>query len=233
MIKRSLLLALGFGLLSSAVQAAQIIFTFTGSVLSSQSSEYEVGDSITTTFIVTENVATSFAPSGASYEWIEEDLTDPELFTTVTISGASGTWTRPDQSSSAPETIIGLYQGIATATSNDLIFEAAADIADDPNARNGLTIGGEPVYYVLLQGFMDPGMFSFDVDPVNLVDYFSSYVGSYAISAYDSSPSVIRLVNGDEISLALNTFTISIPEPTSAVIFLGGLMIPIFRRKRI
>jgi hypothetical protein len=111
---RPLFLAPSFVLMSATAQGAQVIFTINGFVTSSAVSGYAVNDPITITYTVSSpSPMTTWAPGGTDYQWSEELTSEPEIFTNVSFTGSSGTWTRTTNSLEAPKAVWRLLAGLA------------------------------------------------------------------------------------------------------------------------
>lgn len=224
---RPLLFALGFSVVSVTTQAAQVIFTFSGFVTSSTVLGYEVNDPITVTYVSSGEMVTT--TTGGLYQWYEEETTDPTVFTTVSLSGASGTWVRPGSSVLAPESVLVLVDN----SDDDIAVLAAADVPDDADARTGLTVGSVPVVVLLTQAQVDNSPFVFDTASLSVSDYFSGYEGSYTLIPYADSPSYIELLDGQKINFSATSLTIVVPEPSAALVLLGSAGFFLCRRRRV
>lgn len=223
---RPVLFTLGFFVSAFTAQAAQVIFTINGFVTSSTVSGYQVNDPITVTYTSSGDAVT--ASTGGLYEWYEEDTTDQPIFTNVSLSGASGTWVRPNSSVSAPESVLVVIDN----TDDDIAFLGAADIPDDPNARNGLTIGSVPVTTLFSQAQVANSPFVYGAAPLDVSDYFSGYGGSYTLISYADTPSFIELLNGQKINFSATNLTITVPEPSTALVLFGSAGIFLCQRRR-
>ncbi|QJE99017.1 PEP-CTERM sorting domain-containing protein [Luteolibacter luteus] len=225
---RPLLATLGLAATALTADAAQIIFTITGTVVSSTVDGYATNDQITLTFIANDEVPTVFDDIGV-LEWYEENVNEPEVFSSVTFSGASGTWTRPTNVNSSPESQISIFDN----TNDDLVLAAFADITDDPDARNGLSIGSEPVKGIVFQSRVLNSPFSLlSEDPVNIGDYFASYLGEYQLTD-PGSPSYIEMINGESITFNATDLVIAqVPEPSAPILALGAAGAGLLRRRR-
>lgn len=209
-------------------QAALVIFTVSGTITSSGVPGYALGGAITITYVANGDLPTYSVPNGSIYEWYEETLTEDVVFTSVNISGASGTWSRPSTSEEAPENILVLISG----SPSDIAWNAVADIADDPAALTGLFINGQPVVNILSQAQIGPP-FSFSSGAETIGSYFSDYQGTHPLIPYTNGAySWIRLLDGSEIQFNSTSVNIAvIPEP-SGILFGGVAVLGMLRRRR-
>ncbi|GAA5126468.1 PEP-CTERM sorting domain-containing protein [Luteolibacter yonseiensis] len=220
---RPILLAACFVVSGAVAQAAQIIFTINGVVTESTVSGYAASDPISIIFVANSSIENTWPPAGGDYQWSEEETSEPEIFSHVSFTGSSGVWTRP----SAPESGLGVFDNVA----DDIFWSAGLDEA---SAQTGLTIGTEPVTYILAQGRVEDSPFVYGTDPVTIEDYFSSYMGTHDLTPYPpGTESYIQLLNGQRITFEVADFNITtVPEPSSCAILLGGLVLSAFHRRR-
>jgi hypothetical protein len=225
---RHLFLALALALgVSNSAQSAVTTFTFTGTISTSGIGGYAQGSQIQVVYVM--NAVQSFESASGLYTWYEENLPDAEVFSTVSFTGTSGTWSRPSHSASSPESLVLLLDG----AKDDLLFSAYADVGDDPDSVNGLTVGGVAVEGITVQAKFNNLSLGFLETPVAADAYFSNYLGNHDLVYDISSPSWIELASGVNVDFQVTNLVISqIPEPSMAVMSLAGAAVLLRRRRK-
>jgi hypothetical protein len=189
----------------------QVVFTVTATANSSVYG-YTAGQSYTFVF----TAGSSFGPNGMSAFdssqnfWLEETTTEDQLWSSVSGTGALGTYVRPTSTSDAP------YSNLATYTGNRLVLLAGADIGTiGVTAPSGSALKRVEFDLTGLTGFAFPGTYS---QPNS---YFSVYNGSYTPSG---SISGVVVVAGDFTSYGFTVSGVSIgavPEPATYAALAG------------
>ena len=227
-MKTRTLLLLGLIGLAAAVARAQVIdFTITGTVTSFENGpvgSYQVNDPITVTFQVPVPGVTTADNTSNLNEWT--NIVGTNLFTNVSIGGATGTWTPGSADYVAVESDIGS------------LHPAIGITADGSSSGGiGLQLGGVAVSYVTVQTeLVDNILFAYTQNPVNVGDYFRNYTGTYSMSTPFDYQS-IGLVNGDVLHADYTSLEIAyvapVPEPASvALVFAAAAASVVLYRMR-
>lgn len=223
--------------------SAQTTFTFTGSVISNDLDGYQAGDPFTVTFVTKASIPAGHgvAAPGDYLLWLEEAISDPEIFETVVFTGATGSWTRPvvldstGEDDDGPESliIISVYHSVNGRPWIDVVAYSDGDTHD---VFTGLSAAGQRVRGVYVQAGLD---LEFDLTPEILPDlnsYFSAIAGTYDLMLSIENPSSILLEGGQMLEFTVDQLTISaIPEPSTYTLLFGlaalGSVVA-YRRKR-
>jgi hypothetical protein len=230
---RNLVWAAFFIVVSAVSTRAQTTFTFTATVTTSPVAEYKTGDIVTVSY-VTSALGSSLgsASEGGDYTWVEELDTDPVIFTSMSLTGATGTWMRPEGvGNEGPESAAGVYADLGG--SPFLFMSAGSDFTESSGASTGLFVGDKEVHYVLMQTniALDFGITS-TLPDIN--EYFSNFLGTYALTPGYSS--TLQFTDGTIVEFDLTSLTISqVPEPASTVTLSGGALLVaavLMRRRR-
>ncbi|RYD41330.1 MAG: PEP-CTERM sorting domain-containing protein [Verrucomicrobiaceae bacterium] len=221
---------LGFSAL--AASAAQVTFTMSGVVTADPTGSYQPNDVITFIFVANSSVP-SFESESTVISWYEEELSEPEVFSSVSFTGATGTWSRPSSSEASPESILVLL----SESPQNFLISAYADRADDPASRTGLNLGDLSVVGIAAQGELPGTTFSYTGGVTNLGDFFASHAGSYTVTPPTGLNSWIRVLNEttmveSEILFDITSLNVAIPEPSAAVLSFAGVAVVLLRRRR-
>ncbi len=237
--RRNLLCCASLGAVVSLASpaVAQVVFTFTGTVahVPREISHFAVGDPISITFVsmplVTGDGSLSMTQPGPSgnYQWHEELMADPQIWASVSFTGATGVWSRPDNDEEAPESSV--YFGDIDLASRYFLAVAYADY-EVPGATMGLSSGGFPVVGILVQGLVPFGSdYTFGAPtPPEMTGFFADFVGSHSFT-FSGSNSLIDLDIDPGEGVVLRSVMIDftqmsiavIPEPAAAGLLMGML----------
>lgn len=158
-------------LTASALKAQMVSFTVHGTT-NSAGAGYASGQAVSFTFYLQSfdgATPTGLATAADNYAWVEEYITDPAIFASISGTGITGSWTRPSTPSDDPasginaystgrlQMLIGADGGTGTgllinggefsqvrfdATFNDLTFDPITDTLPDPSAYFAATLAG-------------------------------------------------------------------------------------------
>jgi|GEM_PF-5224922 PEP-CTERM putative exosortase interaction domain len=221
--------------------SAQTTFTFTGSVLSNHVDGYQAGDPFTVTLVTKASIPAGYgeAMPGNYLLWLEEAISDPEIFETVFFTGATGSWTRPvvlnpaSEDDDGPQSVMSVYRFENGEPWFD-IHAYSDGVTHD--VFTGLSAAGQRVKGVYLQG--SPNL-EFDLTPETLPDlnnYFAAVAGTYDLTLRIENPSRIEFEGDQTLEFIIDQLTISaIPEPSTYALLFGlaalGSVVA-YRRKR-
>lgn len=224
---RPFIAALFFGAFVSLLSPVVAQTTFTiNATATSTALGYTSGQSATFTYVLHNYSPTTpagTATNGVSYVWQEETLTQPELFTGVSGTGLTGTWTRPNASGGAPASSLEAF------SDNSLKLVAGRD-----TGTTGLTVNGQPLLtvsmYATFTGLTFSPITGTLPDPTS---YFSSKYGTYTASS--SWNAKVWDTTNASASFQINSITIgsAIPEPSTYAAVAGflALGLALWRRR--
>ena len=212
-------------LAAPASLSAQVVFTVNATA-NTTALGYTLNQPVTFTYVL-DNFSPA-APVGGTgtgyYQWTEEFLTDPELWTNVSGTGLGGAWSRPNATSAAPFSKLYAYN-------NGLQLIAARDAG-----VTGLTVNGVGLRSLEMNASYTGLDFSAITggalpDPTA---FFSTLPGTYL--ATSNSLSAINDDNSSTITFTITSLTISIsaiPEPSICAVAaaLGAFGFAAWRRR--
>jgi hypothetical protein len=203
------------------IASAYITFTFTGTATTgSYALGYTAGQSITIVYTLNDTFATtgnssSYFTTDSIITWEDHSIAnDTELFTDVSGTGLSGTWTRPSSSDDSPLSYISINTG------NAMNLSASCN-----SGTTGLTANGRDITSIMIsETFLGT---AFDLGSTSLPDptvYFSSYLGTYGVNT--SAYSFNYISDGNYMcQLNITSMTIAssaaVPEPAACASFFG------------
>ncbi len=209
--------------------SAQITFTVNGSTTSAALG-YTSGQATTFSFVLNDfapTLPTGSVSVGNFFEWKDDNTaTDPAIWTSVTGTGLSGTWTRPVTDGSTAISYIDAY-----AAGGQLWLMAGTVFGGD----TGLTVGGQS-FKTLILGASYSGL---DFSPVTGAladpsDYFGNHLGSYGASS--TNVAVLENGIGGQVHFNISSIVISsIPEPSTYAALTGAFVLGgtfLMRRRR-
>jgi hypothetical protein len=224
------LLGLGIALIAAPVVASADVLNFTVNGTATQATNgYTVAQAVSFTFTLKSfGVVTPFgrARENIDYLWREETLADPELFASVSGTGLSGTWKRPDSDDDAPSSLLQVF------TYGELNISAGREGRSD----TGLMVNGSDfsrLYFTAT--FIGLGD-EFDTITGTLPDP-TAYFGSNLIGTYLLDQQFVAYLSTAAAStnFTITSLTISaVPEPSSYAAMAGaaGLFGAVFIRRR-
>ena len=219
------------------IASAYVTFTFNGTAISSSYSlGYTAGQSVSIVYTLNDTFTTTASSSSqfstdSFITWMDVSLSnDTELFTDVSATGLSGTWTRPSSSDDSPLSYIGINTG------NAMNLSASCN-----SGTTGLTANGSDITSIMIsETFLGT---AFDLGATSLPDptvYFSSYLGTYGVDT--SAYSFNYISDGNYMcQLDITSMTIAsssaVPEPAACASVFGlsvlGCAAFIRRRRRV
>lgn len=210
-------LALG----ASAGRALDVVFTITGVALEGEPGEtlgYDEGEIITIQLIMPGGLLGS--AGGGGIDWLQFELTDPAVWSSVTGTGLTGTYVVPAEPLSY----------VLANESGFFGFEASSsDLESDIGL---LAPDGTPV--LCLCADLNTGVF-FAEPPADQTaeEYFAAYVGVVPVD-----PGMILMMEGVASAGGFAEFEVTglsialVPEPSAALLLGAGLGVLLMRRCR-
>ena len=167
------------------------------------------------------------ATAGANYQWIQEWVMDPQIWTSVAGDGLAGTWTQP--SAGGTQSADPYSYLTASSSSPSLSLLGGADLSDV-----GLTAAGIPVKWIWFAAdFTGLNFAAITGTLPNPNAYLAGYAGSYA--ANNSITGWIHGISGDAV-FTVNSLVLTVtdaPEPsTVAMSAIGFSALLVFRRQK-
>ena len=214
---------LGLSILEGTASANPISFTLTGTADNSLYG-YVSGQSYSFTWVVN----SGFTDNGSSWFigddnfWNEELVSESPIFTDVRGDGLSGSWQRPTGAEDDP------YSNLRAFFDGDQRLSLYAG-TDASGGSIGLLANGAAVSAVRGDVYMD-SIFSFPGSYTDPNVYFGGLTGTYAPTAGGLA---IYTVGGGPMSFTATSVTISaVPEPSTALLGVLGLVTPLALRRR-
>jgi hypothetical protein len=204
---------LAIALLAPAVTQAQVVIFTVNATVASIDGElgYTVGQPVTFTFVLNNSYEPAGVVTSGEYRW--NDSSGPLLWTSVSGTGLSGTWSTRGTTISA----------MATGVGNEGELAFSSPLAEP----SGVTVGGFPVTDFTMQATF----VGFDFNSISgpLADptvFFSNLAGTYTPSGGSQS---FELSADDGANLRLATFNVTsltisaIPEPSTYAVIISAL----------
>ena len=213
-ICRSAVAALGaLLLLTSSNLLAQVTFTLTGTAWVYQAGlGYTDSQPVTFNFVMG-NTPASAQGTGSDNLWMGSSNPSEVVFTSVSLTGLTGTFQQPSPQLTAVEVTSSFPSSrlVLTAQSNPASFGLVAP--DGIHQITQIGFGGDlPVAFNFTSGGVDPS------------NFFAPFYGTYTPSNYNSYVKVLGDIN--PYSFVINSVTISaassaVPEPSTYAFLLG------------
>jgi hypothetical protein len=221
------------------LSAQSLRFTFTGTAKSTYMG-YTQNQACTFSFVLNDyspSTANGYAYANSSCEWLEGTTADAMLFSDVSGTGLTGSWTRPTDHATSPFSSITVYTDGRIS-----VFAGTESYSYDPN-DTGLTLAsgtyGAPVNFqnMRMEMKLNGTEFTTTNSIPDSINYFSGYVGTYSLAANpeDYHLGTIYDFANHYIDFELTSLTISeVPEPAEAAGTLGASCLALFflRRKK-
>jgi len=240
----SLMATLG-AMYSEPAKAAFINITVTGTILTASTGMgYTVGDTVSFTWQVrdfTPPPNVTLNPDNGAY--IQENATEPVLWSGISGSGISGTYV-PLSSGSQP--FSRLQIGWSGVYSNLLSPKLGADVTIGPSLNQGLNLTADPTYWIddlsFRAGLTGVAFGSITAPAPTPTAYLANYLGTYtAFTTNQFSSNEIKASNGTQVKTAtFNPLSVEIssvqpvPEPSSlALLALGAGGLIALRRRQV
>jgi len=212
-------------LAAPASLSAQVVFTVTATA-NATALGYTASQSVAFTFVLHDfsPAVPAGGPGSTYYLWMDDFLTDPELWTSVSGTGLGGTWSRPNASNTAP------FSKILASSPNALQLYASHE-----GGVTGLTVNGVALQSVDMNatytGLAYPAFNGSSLpDPTA---FFSTLPGTY-LAASTSTARIYDDLN-NSVTFTITGLTISaIPEPSICAFTaaLGALGFVAWRRRQ-
>ena len=219
------ILLLALLVLSPAAAKAAIVFTVNGTV-STAGLGWNLNDPVSFTWILAGNSPFSNDGSPTYAEWRQDSTSQPQMFSSVTGTGMTGTYTTPSLTPNSPWSFLDIY-----SYQNIFVFAGT-----DSEPLGLFSPNAAPVLYVST-GVTGP--FSFFIpSPVPSPDpYFSNYYGTYSVTnvsdnfVYASS----GIMEYTATSFTIGSYTpAAVPEPgtwAAAAMLAGGAAFMRWRKR--
>jgi len=172
------------------------------------------------------------ANAGANYTWLQEWTIDPQVWSSVTADGLSGTWVQPSAGDPSINNPVPDSYLVASASSSSLMITAGADGSGAYNV--GLTAAGNPVSWIYFVG--DFTGLNFANITGTLPDpnaYMANYTGYYTTTPGAASGYITT--SGGWAFFTVNSLSLTVtpaPEPSTLALFAVGLgALLVFRRR--
>ncbi|MCF7689567.1 MAG: PEP-CTERM sorting domain-containing protein [Cephaloticoccus sp.] len=211
-MKKALVIALS--LLAGTCAWAQVTITFNGTVNTVNDTSgpttlgYAVSDPITLTFVLNDAVT----PNVTGYNWYEDTLGDPLIFSAVSGTGVSGTFDR----STGVDANVQLQVTAPSQLSLQFLYTAPV----------GLTVNSQSIVNITASATYDGLTFDTSGSAPTPTEYFSAYVGSYNANWTSGSTGVYSYNFGPSVYVTINSMTISsVPEPSTYAALAGMLVL--------
>ncbi len=192
--------------LASTAYSANVTLTFIGTA-TTNSYGYTNGQNVSFSFVLNDTDMTVASLDPNFIEFMDESLsTNTDIWSSVSGTGLTGTWTRPSTSNEDP------YSRMTYYSSGRLRVMAAADFSNI-----GLSAGGTTLSYinfdVELSGFSPTDFASTD----NPSEYLSDYLGTYSVdNGYSAA-----FVSGNNIFDFSQVVISAVPEPSESAVAAG------------
>jgi hypothetical protein len=206
---------------------AQTRFTFTGTVSQTATQGITVGTPVTFSLVTSGNPSATLDTSSGPAYYIDYELTDVDLFQSITGTNITGSWVRP--------TLDGDYSEIAVNPAFNE-FYGYLDILNPPRSEDytSLSFSGIAMTSIYFSIIVDQTLASlpaqFDYDTV-----WSNYYGTYTINT-QFTRFEFGTVDGFSTDFAITSLTIEaatpVPEPSTYGIALGALALGIAAVRR-
>ncbi len=209
---------------AAAAAQGQIVFTITGTPTSPA---LDFGTSDPVTFTMTLDDFSSVTPGGYTEVdrmfWDQEEESQPNMWSQVTVTGQSGSYVVPDAADA--------YNFIELLD-NSLYLWSSTNTGD-----LGLSVGGHAVRDMQVYLIFNDPVFTLQggaIPDPNL--YFSNYIGNYDSSLIEGGDVYIETITGGALHLNVSSLSIApVPEASTSAALTGvaGLgAVLVLRRRR-
>ena len=162
------------------------------------------------------------ASAGANYTWRQEFTIDPQIWTSVSGDGLSGTWVQPSAGDPSINNAVPDSYLITSASSASLMLIAGADGFGAYNV--GLTAAGNLVSWIQFSGDFTGLNFANLTDTLpNPNTYLAGYAGPYTTTPGAASGYIVSA--GGNAYFIINSLSLDVapaPEPSTLAMFAGG-----------
>jgi hypothetical protein len=225
-----LVLAIALGEASAA--HAQISITLSGTA-TNNTLGYTIGQPVTFTYTIASSFG-NYTPSyfDASYNnWYEYHVPADSLFTAVTGTGLTGTYTRPTFDDTDPHSFLQLRKNVDGSGYDFMQMSAGSQHGD-----MGLSVGGELVQSIYMQLSRTGANFAFAATWVEPTTVLSAAMGTYDPTLGTTYGLTITRTIGGNANFEITSMTISaVPEPSAYAMFAGvsALGLAMYRRRKL